>query len=200
MNFEFKSSAEDADEHLEAGRGRGRGRAEGTSRTAIAEFGDGSSAREVEGQFSKDLGKAGLLSLPVTLIILLIAFGALFAAGIPLLLALTSVIATMFLIAVPSHLMPVDAQVKEVILLIGLAVGVDYSLFYLKREREERCRGSQRVGSTRGRSGDLGALGPDLRPHRHDRDGGDVLRRRSRVLVVRARNDHGRRDRDARDR
>jgi uncharacterized membrane protein YdfJ with MMPL/SSD domain len=35
--------------------------------------------------------------------------------------------------------MPVDAQVKEVILLIGLAVGVDYSLFYLKREREERA-------------------------------------------------------------
>ena len=64
-----------------------------------------------------------------------------FAAGIPLLLALTSVIATMFLIALPSHLMPVDAQVKEVILLIGLAVGVDYSLFYLKREREERAAG-----------------------------------------------------------
>ena len=47
----------------------------------------------------------------------------------------------MFLIALPSHLMPVDAQVKEVILLIGLAVGVDYSLFYLKREREERAAG-----------------------------------------------------------
>src|SRR6266540_4287032 len=108
---------------------------------SFAVVGDGGSAREVEGQFSKDLGKAGLLSLPVTLIILLITFGALFAAGIPLLLALTSVIATMFLIALPSHLMPVDAQVKEVILLIGLAVGVDYSLFYLKREREERAAG-----------------------------------------------------------
>ena len=75
----------------------------------IAEFGDGSSAREVEGQFAKDLGKAGLLSLPVTLIILLVTFGALVAAGIPLLLALTSVVATMFLIALPSHLLPVDA-------------------------------------------------------------------------------------------
>jgi uncharacterized membrane protein YdfJ with MMPL/SSD domain len=113
----------------------------------IAEFGDGSSAREVEGQFLKDLGKAGLLSLPVTLVILLITFGALVAAGIPLLLALTSVVATMFLIALPSHLMPVDAQVKEVILLIGLAVGVDYSLFYLKREREERAAGRSESAS-----------------------------------------------------
>jgi uncharacterized membrane protein YdfJ with MMPL/SSD domain len=141
VNFEFKSSAEDAmgiskpvEDAVVAVQKAHPG-------LLIAEFGDGSSAREVEGQFSKDLGKAGLLSLPVTLVILLIAFGALFAAGIPLLLALTSVIATMFLIALPSHLMPVDAQVKEVILLIGLAVGVDYTLFYLKREREERAAG-----------------------------------------------------------
>src|SRR3954451_20980357 len=90
--------------------------------------------------------------------ILLIAFGALFATGIPLLLALTSVIATMFLIALPSHLMPDDAQVKEVILLIGLAVGAESSLFSLKREREERAAGSSKsaaleaASATSGRS------------------------------------------------
>src|SRR3954454_4288627 len=141
VNFEFKSSAEDAMNISEPVENAVAAVQKAHPGLLIAEFGDGSSAREVEGQFSKDLGKAGLLSVPVTLIILLIAFGALFAAGIPLLLALTSVIATMFLIALPSHLMPVDAQVKEVILLIGLAVGVDYSLFYLKREREERAAG-----------------------------------------------------------
>src|SRR6266487_6121277 len=141
VNFEFKSSAEDAMDISKPVEDAVAAVQKSHPELLIAEFGDGSSAREVEGQFSKDLGKAGLLSLPVTLIILLITFGALFAAGIPLLLALTSVIATMFLIALPSHLMPVDAQVKEVILLIGLAVGVDYSLFYLKREREERAAG-----------------------------------------------------------
>src|SRR4051794_40485484 len=141
VNFEFKSSAEDAMNISEPVENAVAAVQKAHPGLLIAEFGDGSSAREVEGQFAKDLGKAGLLSLPVTLIVLLIAFGALFAAGIPLLLALTSVIATMFLIALPSHLMPVDAQVKEVILLIGLAVGVDYSLFYLKREREERAAG-----------------------------------------------------------
>ncbi len=141
VNFKFKSSAEDAMNISKPVEDAVATVQKAHPELTIAEFGDGSSAREVEGQFSKDLAKAGLLSLPVTLIILLIAFGALVAAGIPLLLALTSVIATMFLIALPSHLMPVDAQVKEVILLIGLAVGVDYTLFYLKREREERVAG-----------------------------------------------------------
>ncbi len=88
-----------------------------------------------------DLERAGLLSLPVTLVVLVLAFGALVAAGIPLLLALTAVIATMGLLSVPSHVWPVDENVSAVVLLIGLAVGVDYSLFYLKREREERAAG-----------------------------------------------------------
>jgi uncharacterized membrane protein YdfJ with MMPL/SSD domain len=141
VNFEFKSSQEDAMKISKPVEDAVSAVQKGHPELTIAEFGDGSSEREVEGQFGKDLAKAGLLSLPVTLIILLVTFGALVAAGIPLLLALTSVIATMFLIALPSQLLPADAQVKEVILLIGLAVGVDYSLFYLKREREERAAG-----------------------------------------------------------
>ena len=74
-------------------------------------------------------------------IILLVAFGALVAAGIPLLLAITAVVATMGLVGPLSQLAPVDESIKEVILLIGLAVGVDYSLFYLRRVREERAAG-----------------------------------------------------------
>ena len=107
----------------------------------IGEIGDASAKKELEEVFTKDLGKAGYLSLPVTLIILVLAFGALVAAGIPLLLALTAVIATMGLLAFPSQLLPVDENISAVVLLIGLAVGVDYSMFYLKREREERAAG-----------------------------------------------------------
>jgi uncharacterized membrane protein YdfJ with MMPL/SSD domain len=107
----------------------------------IEEFGDGSVAKGINDQFGKDLEKAGVISLPVTLGILLLTFGALVAAGIPLLLALTSVFAAIGLLALPSKILPMDDAVNAVVLLIGLAVGVDYSIFYLKRAREERAAG-----------------------------------------------------------
>jgi uncharacterized membrane protein YdfJ with MMPL/SSD domain len=107
----------------------------------IGEFGDASAADAVETAFADDLDKAGQLSLPITLLILVIAFGALVAAGIPLLLALTAVFATFGLVALSSHILPVAFQAFAVVLLIGLAVGVDYSMFYLRREREERAAG-----------------------------------------------------------
>ncbi|MGH2943147.1 MAG: MMPL family transporter, partial [Solirubrobacteraceae bacterium] len=107
----------------------------------VEQSGSGSSDEEFQAIFSSDLKKAGTTSLPITLVILLVAFGALVAAGIPLLLAITGVVATMGLVGPLSQLSPVDESIKEVILLIGLAVGVDYSLFYLRRMREERAAG-----------------------------------------------------------
>jgi RND superfamily putative drug exporter len=107
----------------------------------IGGIGDATIDREVEDAVSNDLERAGLLSLPITLAVLIVAFGALVAAAIPLLLALSAVVATMGLLALPSQFWPVDESVGAVVLLIGLAVGVDYSLFYLKREREERAAG-----------------------------------------------------------
>jgi RND superfamily putative drug exporter len=107
----------------------------------VGAFGDATTEKEINDSVGKDLERAGLLSLPVTIVVLLVAFGALIAAGIPLLLALTAVGATMGLLAIPSHIWPVDDNVSAVVLLIGLAVGVDYALFYLKREREERAAG-----------------------------------------------------------
>ena len=89
------------------------------------------------------MGKSTLISLPLTLIILAFAFGALVAAGIPLLLALTSVAATLGLLGPVSQIAPVDGSVMHVVLLVGMAVGVDYSLFYLKRAREERAAGRE---------------------------------------------------------
>jgi RND superfamily putative drug exporter len=117
-----------------------------------------SSDKEIDAAFMDDLKKAGFLSLPVTLTILVVVFGALVAAGIPLLLALTAIFATFGLVALPSSIVPVDDVTYELILLIGLAVGVDYSMFYLKREREERAAGRseeaalQAAAATSGRS------------------------------------------------
>jgi uncharacterized membrane protein YdfJ with MMPL/SSD domain len=107
----------------------------------IGAFGETSAEQEIMEAVGEDLSRAGLLSLPVTIVVLIITFGALVAAGIPLLLALTAVVAATGLLALPSQFWPVDENVSAVVLLIGLAVGVDYSLFYLKREREERAAG-----------------------------------------------------------
>jgi len=114
----------------------------------LGEFGDASTNQQIEKVVSDDFGKALKTSLPVTLIILLIAFGALVAAGVPLILAITAVMATIGIMGPLSHVIGgVDSSINEVILLIGLAVGVDYSMFYLRREREEREAGRSEEAS-----------------------------------------------------
>ena len=124
----------------------------------VGEAGSISSSKALDTMFNKQLAQAGERSVPLTLIILLVVFGALVAAGVPLLLALSSVAATIGLLALPSHLVPMDQNVAAVVLLVGLAVGVDYSLFYLKREREERAAGKghraalEAAAATSGRS------------------------------------------------
>jgi uncharacterized membrane protein YdfJ with MMPL/SSD domain len=124
----------------------------------VGEAGSISSGKAVNDTFNTQLAKAGERSIPLTLIILLLVFGAMIAAGVPLLLALSAVAATVGLISLPSHLVPMDPNVSAVVLLIGLAVGVDYSLFYIKREREERAAGKsahaalEAAAATSGRS------------------------------------------------
>ncbi len=107
----------------------------------IEQFGDASAGKALSKVFEEDFKKAETLSLPITLIILIVAFGSLVAAGLPLLLALSAVMATIGLVSILSLATPVDESITSVILLIGLAVGVDYVLFYLRREREERAAG-----------------------------------------------------------
>jgi RND superfamily putative drug exporter len=107
----------------------------------VGQAGSTSTGKALEEMFGSQLALAGLLSIPLTLGILLLVFGSLVGASIPLLLGLTSVFATMGLVALPSQLVPMDENISAVILLIGLAVGVDYSLFYIRRERDERRAG-----------------------------------------------------------
>jgi RND superfamily putative drug exporter len=107
----------------------------------VEAFGSASGEKSVDDTIASDFQRAEFTAVPLTLGILLIVFGAAVAAGIPLLLGLSAVMATLGLLAVPSQLVPMDEASASIILLIGLAVGVDYSLFYLKREREERAAG-----------------------------------------------------------
>jgi RND superfamily putative drug exporter len=107
----------------------------------IEEGGDASYGRAINSVLGSGFHKAEATSVPVTLVLLLFVFGALIAAGIPLLLAATSVVTALSLLTAIGRWLPVGTSTSEVVLIIGMAVGVDYSLFYLRREREERAAG-----------------------------------------------------------
>jgi uncharacterized membrane protein YdfJ with MMPL/SSD domain len=107
----------------------------------LQEAGDGTFDKAFNTYAGTDLAHAELISLPITLLILVLAFGALVAASVPLLLGVTSVVAALGAKGLVSHIVPVTNSTASVILLIGLAVGVDYSLFYIRRERAERAAG-----------------------------------------------------------
>lgn len=111
----------------------------------IAETGGPSISKDVQGQRGEDLSRTELIALPITLITLLIVFRSAAMATVPLLLALSSIAASVGLSMLVSHVFPDAGVGTNVILLIGLAVGVDYALFYLKREREERARSAGRL-------------------------------------------------------
>src|SRR5262245_12357361 len=158
VEFQIRGDADDAADKLDPVLAAVDDAQQAHPELFIGEFGDASAVDAVQTAFVDDLGKAGLLSLPITLAILLVAFGALVAAGIPLLLALTAVFAAFGLMALPSHILPQAMQAPALVLLIGLAVGVDYTMFYLRREREERAAGKderaalEAAAATSGRS------------------------------------------------
>lgn len=107
----------------------------------IEQFGGASADKAISKSFEDDFQRAEFLSVPITLLILLVAFGALVAAGLPLLLGLTAVMGTLGLLGPISQLVAVEESISSVVLLVGLAVGVDYCMFYLRREMEERDAG-----------------------------------------------------------
>jgi RND superfamily putative drug exporter len=113
----------------------------------VEESGAPSISKGVNAQRGADLERSEAITLPVTLLVLLLVFGSAIVATIPLLIALSSIAAAMGLAMLASHVFPDAGVGANVIILIGMAVGVDYSLFYVKREREERARSGNRLGA-----------------------------------------------------
>jgi RND superfamily putative drug exporter len=107
----------------------------------FAQAGDQSLSSAVDENISKDMDRSALISVALTVVLLILVFGSLVAAGIPLLLTLTVIVATFSLLVVVNKVLPVNSASYAMILLVGVAVGVDYSLFYLRRHREERLDG-----------------------------------------------------------
>jgi putative drug exporter of the RND superfamily len=107
----------------------------------VREAGSASTDRVANSLLSHDFRQSEWSSIPLTLVLLIVVFGALIAAGIPVLLAATAVVTAVSMLSVASLWLPVGSGTSELVLVIGMAVGVDYSLFYLRREREERAAG-----------------------------------------------------------
>ncbi|MBX6391028.1 MAG: MMPL family transporter [Frankia sp.] len=109
---------------------------------AVEQFGDASIEKALDETMGDDFQRAELSAIPLTIAILLIVFGALVAALVPVVLALTAFVGALGVVAFTSRLEPTNEIATSVMLLIGLAVGVDYALFYIRREREERAAGA----------------------------------------------------------
>ena len=107
----------------------------------VEQFGDVSAAKEIAAQDAKDGKKSELISYGLLLIILLVAFGAVVAAGLPLVLGATAVAGTVGLLGPVSQIYALPSDVADLVVIIGLAVGVDYAMFYSRRMMEERDRG-----------------------------------------------------------
>jgi putative drug exporter of the RND superfamily len=107
----------------------------------VREAGDATTDIAANALLTHDYRQSEWTSIPLTLILLVAVFGALIAAGIPVLLAGTAVVTAVSLLSIAAQWLPVGSGTSELVLVIGMAVGVDYSLFYLRREREERAAG-----------------------------------------------------------
>jgi uncharacterized membrane protein YdfJ with MMPL/SSD domain len=145
VNFEVKGNDDTTKTEIDPIEAAVKGVAADHPQLRVGEFGGASASKAIDKAFSDDFAKAEKLSVPITIAILVLAFGTLAAVGIPILLALTAVFATLGILGPISHVISLDQNASSVVLLIGMAVGVDYTLFYLKREREERRAGASEL-------------------------------------------------------
>ena len=141
VEFDIRGAAEDAVDKIAPVTAAVDAAAARHPDVSVGQYGNASAQKELDDDGAKEEQRSQMLSFGGTLIILLLTFGALLAASVPLILAITAVLGTTGLVAVASQVMPMDEVALPAIILIGLAVGVDYSLFYVRREREERARG-----------------------------------------------------------
>ncbi|PVC97790.1 hypothetical protein DBP19_06765 [Streptomyces sp. CS090A] len=107
----------------------------------IHQFGEASAGKWLGDLLADDFRRAEFTAVPLALGILLVAFGAVVAALLPVGLALTACLAAFGLLSLASHQLHLFQTTYSVMFLMGFAVGVDYCLFYLRRERDERAAG-----------------------------------------------------------
>ena len=107
----------------------------------MATVGGASIGRDLASTATTDLRKAEMVGLPITLAVLVLVFGALVAAGVSLVLALTAIGVSIGAIIAIGAIIPQSFFIVNIVMMIGLAVGIDYALFIIERYREERRQG-----------------------------------------------------------
>ena len=107
--------------------------------------GQGALNRDFNELAEEGLQKGETIGIVIALIILIIVFGAVVAAVVPIILAVVAIIVAFGLTALIGQLFELSFFVTNMITMIGLAVGIDYSLFIVSRYREERLRGYEKV-------------------------------------------------------
>ena len=92
-----------------------------------------------------DMERAELFGVPLALVVLVVVFGALLAAFMPLVLSIISIMLALALTGLIGQLYPMHTFVLNIVTTLGLAVGIDYTLFIISRYREERARGLEKI-------------------------------------------------------
>jgi len=104
----------------------------------VGDASSGETYRKIaEADTSKDLS----IGMPLAFVILVVVFGALVAAGLPLLLGVISIVTASSVTALIANVVDISTIAPIVTSMIGLAVGIDYALFLIERYREERRHG-----------------------------------------------------------
>jgi uncharacterized membrane protein YdfJ with MMPL/SSD domain len=117
-------------------------RADGAEGFSVDITGEFTVGRDFEKVSEEDLQKGEFqFGLPAAMIILLLVFGTLVGALVPLTMAMLSIIVGLALVAVIGQLFEVNLFVTNMLVAMGLALGIDYSLFIVSRLREERGKG-----------------------------------------------------------
>jgi len=140
--FSIRGKADTASERVEPVVAAVERVADANPSLRIEQFGEASAGKALNDTVGKDFKRAEAISIPLTFVILWVAFASLVAALLPIALALSAILIATGLVTLTSHALPIDQDAHSMILLIGLAVGVDYSLFIFRRAREERSAGS----------------------------------------------------------
>jgi len=121
-------------------------RADGRDGFAVAMTGEGTVDHDFNELSQHDLKSGELgVGLPAAFVVLLLVFGTLVAGLVPLLMAAVAIIVALGLSAVVAEAFTLSVFVVNMLTGMGLALGIDYSLFVLSRYREERGRGRQEL-------------------------------------------------------
>ena len=143
IDVRMAGSASDAQDHI--AKVLALARAAQQDGLTVRVTGQASIAHDIDKAAQSDLSKGEAIGIPVALIVLLLVFGTLVSALLPIGLSIVSIVLSLALTALLGHVYELSFFVTNMITMMGLAVGIDYVLFIVSRYREERAAGYEKI-------------------------------------------------------